>query len=145
MFNTSVNADSWCEHGITLCSDIEKCVHCGDKKAFKSCLKNCQALTVDLTSICQWQCYRNTHDKVEIKVPCTILTKKLNFGCGFGFGFGFGNYIIKSIVLILTFLPMTSKSPTSALADLGGARPARAPPFAWYPSFWWYFGTYCIK
>ena len=27
----------------------------------------------------------------------------------------------------------------------GGARPARAPPFAWHPSFWWYFGTYCIK
>ena len=22
-----------------------------------------------------------------------------------------------------------------ALADLGGARPARAPPFAWHPSF----------
>ena len=33
----------------------------------------------------------------------------------------------------------------SPLADLGGARPARAPPFAWHPSFWWYFGTYCIK
>ena len=34
---------------------------------------------------------------------------------------------------------------TSSLADLGGARPVRTPPFAWHPSFWWYFGTYCIK
>ena len=31
-----------------------------------------------------------------------------------------------------------------SLADLGGVRPVRAPPFAWHPSFWWYFGTYCI-
>ena len=54
---------------------------------------------------------------------------------------------IVSCVLILncgTCLPVIIDG-LSTLADLGGARPARAPPFAWHPSFWWYFGTYCIK
>ena len=33
------------------------------------------------------------------------------------------------------------------LADLGGGggAPGARPPCAWHPSFWWYFGTYCIK
>ena len=34
---------------------------------------------------------------------------------------------------------------TYCIGGSRGARPARAPPFAWHPSFWWYFGTYCIK
>ena len=59
----------------------------------------------------------------------------------FLFLLGEGLFFIHCMRIIMFFL---AKFPLP-LADLGGARPARAPPFAWHPSFWWYFGTYCIK
>ena len=48
-----------------------------------------------------------------------------------------GGLVLGGCLLLGGGIPACTEAdpPVDTLADLGGVRPARAPPFAWHPSF----------